>query len=261
MGKGSAPMRNVPVDGRFVYVVPSPNLLSLYPVEECVVVVLDVFRASTTLTAFLHFRPSLTIQIVESVEEALRRQAPPEIIACGEWKARIPDGFFCGNSPLAVQRLPAQTHTVAYFSTNGVPLLWRVRHAQDILIGSFWNLSALAEYLSERDEPVLLACSSWRGHLAIEDMMLAGALVERLNHRRIPYPDDALIALLLWETHHHRLEETIRRYGTHANRLKEQGFEEDVVVCLERDCTRVIPRFDPETNTIRQANAIQQVRS
>lgn len=252
-------MRNVPVDGRYVYVVPSPKLLSLYPVEECVVVVLDVFRASTTLTAFLHFRPSLTIQVVESVEEALRWQSPPEVIACGEWKARIPKGFFCGNSPLAVQHLPVQTQKIVYFSTNGVPLLLRVRRAKEILIGSFWNLSALAEYLADRDVPILLACSSWRGHLAIEDMMLAGALVERLNHRRIPYPDDALIALLLWRTHHHRLEETIRRYGTHADRLKEQGFEEDVAVCLERDCTRVIPRFDPVSGTIRLVRSVHRV--
>lgn len=232
---------NVDHSPRALYVSFSPHTLRLFPLSDCVVVVVDVFRATTTLTALLHYHPDIDVELARSVQDALARRKPGVLVG-GEWKARVPTGFDLGNSPEHYCHLPSGIHRVVFFTTNAVPLIWQVQEARQVLIGSFWNLSALATYLRGVSRPVLIACSSWRGHPCIEDILLAGALVHKLRKVREAYPDEPYIALHLWERAlQEGLENYVDRWATHSYRLREQGAHHDVSACLRIDRCNVIP--------------------
>lgn len=69
------------------------------------VVVIDVFRAFS-LEAYLYSKGVSSIQIVESVTEALLiKDQNPEVILIGERNGVKCDGFDFGNSPLQVLHL------------------------------------------------------------------------------------------------------------------------------------------------------------
>ena len=77
----------------------SPALLHLYDTNNCNVVIIDIFRATSTITAALHNGASCVIPVA-SVEEciAIGNQTPNSITA-GERDGKVATGLAYGNSP------------------------------------------------------------------------------------------------------------------------------------------------------------------
>ncbi len=227
---------------RTLYTALTPEYLFKIPVEETVVVLIDIFRATTTLTAALHAGVKEIIP-VPTLEEARRRKGPG-ILLGGEHKAVKPHDFDLGNSPLEYTPERIGNKKVVFYTTNGTRVLGMLQNARQVIMGSFWNISAVAQYLREQPYSVALVCAGWRSHVALEDSVFAGALVERLQDQFCLYADDPIVALSLWQQAKNDLVGFMAR-GTHRERLRRQGVERDFFECLRMDVASVIPVWEP----------------
>lgn len=163
-----------------VDVVLLPALLSPQQLNGRSVVVFDVLRATTTMTAALAAGVS-AIEVHASIESA--RKAAGSFqgrrILCGEVKCLPPEGFDLGNSP----RQFCAEHTGAYMflsTTNGTKAIVAARGAERMYAGALVNAAAVARRLAMDDAPVTLLCAGTEDRPAMCDLLGTGAVLHEL---------------------------------------------------------------------------------
>lgn len=148
------------------------------PGRDACAVVIDVLRATTTLT-FALLRDAGSVAPLLEPEEALAMQRTDGALACGERDGRIVPGFDLGNSPFEYTEERVRGRRLAFASTNGaVAMLW-ARAARRRVLAAFVNLSAVADRV-HHESHVVIVCAGKLGRFALEDAACAGLLVERL---------------------------------------------------------------------------------
>lgn len=148
------------------------------PGQDACAVVIDVLRATTTLT-FARLRGAGAVTPLLEPDAALTMQRDDGALACGEREGRIVPGFDLGNSPFEYTEERVRGRRLAFASTNGaVAMLW-THAARRRVLAAFVNLSAVADRVHH--EPlVVIVCAGKLGRFALEDAACAGLLVERL---------------------------------------------------------------------------------
>ena len=101
----------------------SPALLHLYDVKDTIVVVIDVFRATSTIAAALYNGAEAVIP-VDTVPRAIEIAKAINGIAAGERDGKIADGLQHGNSPLEYHRDFIGGKNLVLTTTNGTKLLY-----------------------------------------------------------------------------------------------------------------------------------------
>ena len=154
-----------------------------------VVVVVDAFRASTTIAVLVS--KGARVVPVASIEHAY--SYPGADFRIGERGSDKVAGFDFGNSPTEVleAEVPPDS-TVSLSSTNGTRVVEAAGGAPAILTGAFVNAGALAEALAGElaagahgaEEVVVVGCG-WEGRRASEDEAAAGAILDRLRVRGV----------------------------------------------------------------------------
>ena len=139
-------------------VVLTPNLLTLYPLQGKVVVVIDVLRATTTMTVALDQGAAKVIP-VESIEECLSYKDKPNHILAGERGGQKVEGFNYGNSPFEFMDGVVNGKTLVLTTTNGTRAITMASSAKEVLIGGFLNFSALTRWLINESSDTILLCS------------------------------------------------------------------------------------------------------
>jgi 2-phosphosulfolactate phosphatase len=203
-----------------------------------VVVVVDAFRASTTI-AVLACKGARVIPVA-SVEEAASARTDFRI---GERGSAKVVGFDFGNSPTEIlgSKIPPGS-TVALSTTNGTRVVEAAHGAKTILTGAFVNASVLAEDLAagtyEDAEVVVVGCG-WEGRRSSEDEAAAGAILHQLQSHGAELDGRARSVV---EGYLSRSRRTLWSNSA-ARRLKRLGYEEDLEFCLAEDTVPVVPRL------------------
>jgi 2-phosphosulfolactate phosphatase len=96
--------------------------------------------------------------------------------AGAERKGKIVEGFDFGNSPFAYMREDFIGKEIVLTTTNGTKSLDVAKNAETVVVGSFLNLEALSNWLSNQDKNVLCLCSGWQDNFNLEDTICAGAI-------------------------------------------------------------------------------------
>jgi 2-phosphosulfolactate phosphatase len=215
----------------------SPQLLGLFDISRKIVVVVDIFRATTTMISALAFGASV-IRAVSTVEEALSLKNHGFLIA-GERGGEKVEGFDLGNSPFDFMNSGIKGKSIAITTTNGTLSINKSSHARKQIIGSFINFSATANYLINLQSDILILCAGWKGSVNLEDTFYAGALIEALE-RDFVAPSDSckLAASLFWQNNMNPLG--FLEKADHALRLIRIGFDRDIAFCLQRDLHDII---------------------
>ena len=219
----------------------SPALLHLYDLAQKIVVVIDVLRATSTICTALYHGAQKVIP-VDSVEKCMEIGRQLGAVTAGERDGHIAPGLEHGNSPLEYPASFIQNKTLVLTTTNGTRLLHMAKDAEEIVIGSFLNVSAVCEYLIARRRPVMLACAGWKDRINLEDSLLAGAIIHRIKSHFDIQCDAALIVEQLYEATHHRLMEHMQQ-ASHYQRLTRHGFQQDIAYCLTIDAANVLPIY------------------
>ncbi len=216
-------------------------MLPLYHVEESIVVIIDIFRATSSICYGIHNGAKAIIP-VSTVEECLSFKHHGHLLAA-ERNGMVVEGFDFGNSPFSYSAEKVADQTIVLTTTNGTRSIELSKQAKKVVIGSFLNLSALCDWLKEQGEPVLLVCAGWKGNFSLEDTLFAGAVVERLQGAFLVQDDSAVAAVDLYQNAKGDLRRYLRK-SSHSERLKKLNIEEDIAFCLQIDQLDTIPVLD-----------------
>lgn len=222
----------------------SPALLHLYNLNNSVVVIIDVFRATSTIASAL-YNGAKEIIPVDEVANAIEISKQVSGIAAGERDGKIAVGLEHGNSPLEYHREFIENKTLVLTTTNGTRLLHMAltNGADTIITGSFPNLSAVCNFLIKENKPVILGCAGWKDRYNLEDTLFAGAVISRIKKHFIIHCDSSLTAESLYEQHKNDLHGFAPSI-THYHRLVDRfGLIEDIRFCFTPDIANVLPVY------------------
>ena len=138
-------------------------------------VIIDVFRASSTIVAALGAGAERVIPVGELDEAYELRRRNPEFLLFGERGCLPPEGFDGGNSPAAVARMDLRGKTVILTTSSGTQGIVSAVHADEIVIGCFLNARAVADRIVKaRPREVSLVAMGVAGvSPALEDELCA----------------------------------------------------------------------------------------
>jgi 2-phosphosulfolactate phosphatase len=222
----------------------SPALLHLYDLNNSVVVIIDVFRATSTIAAALYNGAKCVIP-VDSVPKAIEISRNIDGIAAGERDGLIAEGLQYGNSPLEYSREFIENKTLVLTTTNGTRLLHMAleKGANTIVSGSFPNLSAICDFLLKENKNVVLGCAGWKDRFNLEDTLFAGAVISRVKKHFTIHCDSSLMAETTYEKNKKDLMKFVPQL-THYHRLVERfGLIDDIKYCLTEDVANVLPLY------------------
>lgn len=247
-----------------------PELTTPEELAGDTVVVIDILRATTTINyAFAAGAESLIPCLDVSEARNLAKKQSGKVLLGGERGGQRIDGFDCGNSPAEYTTELVSGGTIIFTTTNGTKALSYTIAAERVLIGAFVNLSAIVAAVSNV-ESLHLLCAGTNGEITREDVLFAGAVVERLDEQTsigLPasethgtlneYNDAARLAHAAWAA----IGDD--RYTTEvlAAELRDtQGGRNLIGIDLQDDLPRaaildefvIVPELDPATWSIRR---------
>ncbi len=221
-------------------VVFTPDLLPFSDLTGKTAVVTDILRATTTIT-FAMANGATAITPVLTPEDAFRLAADqPNTLIGGERGGMKVDGFDLGNSPREYTQPVVSDRQIVLTTTNGTRTIQACRAAERILVGSFFNLSAIVEQLAQVEGELVIACSGREGGFCTEDTVFAGACVAALGETQLT--DAAETAKILYQTHREDLHGMLRNCY-HGQRLASIGLGEDLEFCAQMDIVDVVPHL------------------
>ncbi|MEZ5357875.1 MAG: 2-phosphosulfolactate phosphatase [Candidatus Zixiibacteriota bacterium] len=197
------------------------------------VVVLDIFRASTSIAAALNAGAS-RIYFAGSIAEAeaIKAERGGDVIMAGERKGYRIEGYDLGNSPREMTPDILSGRDVIFNSTNGTKLLRRFENSQHVIVGSFVCLDAVVTYVHAFAQDPIVCCAGTVGKFSGEDTLAAGMIISHL-HRMGRKGDDASdFARRLVENHPGQWREWAIQ-SKHGCYLASIGLAEDLEYCTE----------------------------
>ncbi len=230
-------------------------------------VVIDVLRAATTIVHALAAGADEVAPCLEVADAlALAEKYPADEVVLGGERHGLPiDGFQLGNSPEDYVPEQVAGKTVIFTTTNGTRAMMHAQQADEILVASFVNVSAVARRLFDR-ERVHIICAGTDGNITEEDVLLAGLLVERLQREGgMVYQQNAqaMTARETWmgafavpqaigaePIEPEKLAERLAQ-SVGGRNLVELGLVADILAASRIDRFDLVPRLDPKTFRIR----------
>ena len=213
--------------------------------RQTVCVVFDVLRATSTMVTALGNGATAIAPVAEIADALSLRKRQPEVLLAGERDGvRIGGhltgsvGFDFGNSPREFTAASVGGRTIAMTTTNGTRALRACAPASAVLVGSFLNLRATAEFIEQQGPMhLLLVCSGTRDQAAYEDVLGAGALCDLLwaKYGGGAVADSALIARRLFQLEQGDLLTAVAQSRNGRRLMALPELREDVAFCVQRD--------------------------
>lgn len=232
-------------DQRDVHVHLLPELAPVGRLAGGVAVVIDVLRATTTIVYALaagcrEIRPCADVDEARHVASEL---PAGKVLLAGERGGLPLEGFDLGNSPREFTAKSCAGQIVVLTTTNGTRALVRAAESERVLVAAFVNFSAVCEQLRHERRPVQILCAGYEGEPAIEDILLAGAMVDCIcDEEDVRLNDSARLAWDAFENHGQVLQGAfeIAKGGAHLISL---GFAADIAAALEIDKFTLVPEL------------------
>lgn len=218
--------------------------------SQTVCVVFDVLRATSSMVTALANGAREIIPVSEISDAVALRHARPDLLLAGERDgSRILKhltgsvDFDLGNSPREFTRERVAGRSIVMTTTNGTRALQACRGARRVLVGSFLNLGAVAEWLChQRPAQLLVVCSGTQKEAAYEDVLGAGALCDAVwaQFASGHVADSAQVARQIFQQRSGDLLAAVE-HGRNARRLLAlPELRQDVVLCLQRDSSNML---------------------
>ena len=223
----------------------TPALLDLYAIEDSIVVVIDILRATSSIVYGIENGATAIIPVAQ-VEDCLNYSNHGYLLAA-ERNGEVVQGYDFGNSPFSYTKEKVGGKTVVLTTTNGTKALHLARaRAHQVVIGSFLNLKSLCDWLKLQNKNVLLLCAGWKDNFNLEDTLFAGAVVAELRKEFTHFDDSSVAAEDLFQLAKNDLRAYINK-SSHSHRLAALNIEEDVKFCLQLNICTAIPVLQGET--------------
>jgi 2-phosphosulfolactate phosphatase len=232
-------------DDRDVQVHLATELVPAQRLAGSTAVVIDVLRAGTTIVHALAAGCD-AVRVCAEVEEARQLAGSlraGRVLLGGERGGQPPPGFDLGNSPCACTPRVCRGCTLVLTTTNGTRALLRAAEAERVLVAGFVNFSAVCEQLRNDPRPIHIICAGQEGTVALEDTLLAGALIDFLcDAFEVRLNDGARLAWDCFE-HHGQVLQGALEISEGGARLHELGYDDDIRAAAQVDVFALVPEL------------------
>lgn len=218
----------------------TPALIQQFDLTGKIVVVVDIFRATSCMVAGLSNKVK-AIYPVATVEECLVLGEQGMLMAGERGGIKI-EAFDLGNSPFDYLQDHVAGREVAVSTTNGTLALSKSQEADEILVGAFLNLATTTQYLKGLKKNLIIHCAGWKGTVNLEDTLYAGALIDRIGNAELK-DDAAFLAHSLFLQHQNDLLSAAEQ-SAHAQRLAVFGIKKDIAFSLQDSIYNSVIRLE-----------------
>jgi len=232
-------------------------LLTGRDLRETVCVVFDILRATSTMVTALAHGAAGIVPVAEIAEALDIRRRDPDVLLAGERDGVRIEGsltggraFDLGNSPREFTVEKVGGRTIATTTTNGTRALRACAPAATVLLGSFLNLRATAEFIKQQPLPhLLLVGSGTLDQTAYEDVLAAGALCDLLwpKYGGGAVSDSAYIARRLFQIEHKDLLAAVAQSRNGRRLMAQPDLCEDVPFCVQRDRFQLVAEMGKDS--------------
>lgn len=214
--------------------------------KDRTVVVVDVFRATTTIITALHNGCKEVIPVAD-IEEAIafsRNYDKNTFLLGGERNIHKIDGFDLSNSPSEYTRQAVEGRIILMTTTNGTKAVKKTHEAKEVLIAGFVNVDAVASYLAQQSDDIAFVCAGTDGKFSLEDILAVGAVLSRLKNRgkEIALDDLGFVCVHMFEMYKNDIKSVLGE-TSHYRRLINEELENDIDVCLDVNSIPVVPVY------------------
>jgi 2-phosphosulfolactate phosphatase len=212
------------------------------------VIVLDVLRASSTITVALNngAREIIPVASIESAVKISGSLFGDVTLRGGERNGKTIEGFNLGNSPQEYSETAVKGKSIIYCTTNGSVAMAKSRYARTLAVGSFINLTATTDFIRNENKDFLFICAGRAntiGNFSLEDAVCAGMMIQNLlkaDSLEVELSDSAKAAHALSKTFGRSILKMLKT-SEHGKYLIEIGFAEDLKICAQVDSVPVLP--------------------
>ena len=212
------------------------------------IIVLDVLRASSTITVALNngAREVIPVASIESAVKISGSLFGEVTLRGGERNGKMIEGFNLGNSPLEYSESAVKGKSIIYCTTNGSVALAKSRYARALIVGSFLNLTTVVEFVKEENKDFLFICAgriNTIGYFSLEDAVCAGMMIQKLmkyESLELTLSDSAKAAHALYKTFGRSILKMLKT-SEHGRFLIEIGYADDLKICAAVDSVPVLP--------------------
>ena len=152
----------------------TPNQLKKYTDEKSIVVIVDLLRATSVISTAFENGISAIIP-VQTIKEALEYKNKEGYILAAEHNTKPVKDFSYGNSPYHYINSKIKGKILVLTTTNGTKAI-HLAKGHKVITASFINIDAVAKYLINNNNNVIILCSGWKNIFNLEDPIFAGAL-------------------------------------------------------------------------------------
>ncbi len=156
----------------------SPKLFECYNTENNIIVIIDLFRATSVISTAFEYGISKIIPVT-SLEDALKFKNKKNHILAAERNTKLVEGFYYGNSPYHYMEKNIKGKTLVLTTTNGTKAI-NLAKGNKIITASYINFHSVVNYLNSTNNDVTILCSGWKNFLNLEDTILAGHISQVL---------------------------------------------------------------------------------
>lgn len=230
-----------------VHVALIPDEIGQGDLHSRAVVVIDVFRAATTVTTALSHGCRMVIPVLtpDAARERARGFPSGQVLLAGERGGEPIAGFDLGNSPLEYSADRVAGKVIILTTSNGTrALLLTASRAAVTAVAALVNVKAISHWVRDQCRDLTLVCAGESGGVSLEDTVCAGLIVETLATGGTPLElsDEATIARSVARDYRDRLAD-LSRDSKWARHLARAGREKDLAVCLSLDAWPLVPLF------------------
>ena len=228
-----------------IHVCFSPLSWPIFRQDDALVIITDIFRASTAICAAFDNQVEAIIPVETIAEsEDYKRKG---YICAGERDGKKLACADFGNSPYNFMVPALRGKTIVMNTTNGTKAIKRAVTGNNmVIVGAFTNLDAVVNFALKQRRNVIVFCAGWKDRFCTEDSLFAGAVVSRLieegNGKFYTMCDSAIASADLWSIAKNDLRGYIEKVA-HRHRLKKLGLDDVIPYCLELNTTSCLPFY------------------
>ena len=230
-----------------VEVLPNAGSPLLPYLEDKLVIVIDVLRATSTMVTALANGCQSIIPVISPEDAIERRLTLPGSLLGGERNVLPIEGFDLGNSPFDYVPEKVGGKKVIITTTNGTRAIRDASAAPKIWMASFLNMQSIVLAVlrqfenSDKLQGIVVFCVGTEKRFDLPDTLCAGMLIDGLG-TNVTLNDLGEAARMLYRSSENYLVDKIRN-SVHGKKLISLGFERDVVYCSTPNILPIIPVF------------------
>lgn len=229
----------------YIEVMPSARYHYQGRLDTKVAIVIDVFRATSTMATALANGAEALIPAA-SLEEALARKLEyPDALLGGERQAVLIDGFDLGNSPYEYTSDKVGGKRIIMTTTNGTKAIRAVASAEKVWMLSFLNMESVIREINKeiKELPgidgIIIVCAGTEDQFDLPDTLCAGMFIELLGGKN-KLNDLGLAAQMLYNISKQNLSDVLKD-TEHGQVLISLGFAKDVEYCSSKNILDRVP--------------------